>query len=271
VTPEQYNRVGQLYHLALELESAKRAEFLERECAGDELLRREVESLIASHEEQETFLAALAVEVVARQMAEETTLSINQQIGHYRVLSLLGKGGMGEVYLAQDTKLSRKVALKLLPARFTQNADRLRRFVREAKAASALNHPSILTIHEIGQEGDNHFIVTEFVDGQTLRQRMKDARISLTEALDVAIQIASALRAAHAAGIIHRDIKPENVMTREDGLVKVLDFGLAKLAEGGPGDKEKKPLSPPPAHIFGRGDGHAAVHVAGAGARAAGG
>jgi serine/threonine protein kinase len=231
VTPEQYDRVGQLYHQALELENAERAEFLERECADDELLRREVESLIASHEEQESFLAAPAVEVVAKQIAEKTALSISQQIGYYHIISLLGRGGMGEVYLAQDARLGRKVALKLLPARFTQDADRLRRFVQEAKAASALNHPSILTIHEIGQEDGNHFIVTEFVDGETLRQRMNAAWMNLTEALDIAISVAGALRAAHEAGIIHRDIKPENVMVRADGLVKVLDFGLAKLTE----------------------------------------
>jgi protein kinase-like protein/phospholipase A2-like protein/VCBS repeat protein len=215
----------------LELDGAERAEFLERECAGDEELRREVESLVASHEEQEPFLSAPAVEVVARRLAEETTLSINKQIGHYRVLSLLGRGGMGEVYLAQDTRLGRKVALKLLPARFTQDEDRLRRFAQEAKAASALNHPGILTIHEIGQEENDHFIVTEFVDGQTLRQLMKAARMELAQSIDIAIQVAGALRAAHEAGIIHRDIKPENVMARADGLIKVLDFGLAKLTE----------------------------------------
>src|SRR5262245_36649615 len=142
MTPEQYQRVGQLYHQALELDNAERAGFLERECAGDESLRREVESLIASHEEQKSFLAAPAVEVVAKQIAEGTTLSIGQHIGHHRIISLLGRGGMGEVYLAQDTRLGRKVALKLLPAEFTRDAGRVRRFEQEARAASALNHPN---------------------------------------------------------------------------------------------------------------------------------
>jgi serine/threonine protein kinase len=231
VTPEQYNRVGQLYHQALELGGDERAEFLERECDGDELLRREVESLIASHEEQQSFLAAPAVEVVAKQMADEDALSAGQQISHYRIISLLGKGGMGEVYLAQDTRLSRKVALKALPSKFTQDTERVRRFEREARTASALNHPNILSIHEIGQEGGRHYIVTEFVDGETLRQYCERTKVTLNDALDIAIQVAGALAAAHEAGVVHRDIKPDNVMLRRDGYVKVLDFGLAKLVE----------------------------------------
>jgi len=155
---------------------------------------------------------------------------IGKTLSHYQVTEKLGSGGMGEVYLAQDTQLRRNVALKLLPAQFTQDEDRLQRFEQEARAASALNHPNILTIYEIGQVGDSHFIATEFIDGQTLRRQMT-SRLSLIEALDIVIQVASALTAAHAAGILHRDIKPENVMLRPDGLVKVLDFGLAKLAE----------------------------------------
>ena len=133
--------------------------------------------------------------------------------------------------LHSDAKLDRKVALKLLPAEFTGNKDRLRRFIQEAKAASSLNHPNIITIHEIGQAEGAHFIATEFIDGQTLRHRMAHARMTFTDILDVSIQAASALHAAHAAGIIHRDIKPENIMLRPDGYVKVLDFGLAKLTE----------------------------------------
>lgn len=138
---------------------------------------------------------------------------------------------MGEVYLAEDTKLRRKVALKLLAADLTKNEDRLRRFEQEAQAASALNHPNILTIHEIGSAGDAHFIATEFIDGETLRQRMVRSRMTIREVLDVAVQVAGALAAAHSAGIIHRDIKPENIMLRPDGYIKVLDFGLAKLTE----------------------------------------
>ena len=138
---------------------------------------------------------------------------------------------MGEVYLAQDTKLDRKVALKTLPASVAADRNRMHRFVQEAKAASALNHPNIITIHEIDETDTGHFMATEFIDGETLRERMRSAPMKLTEVLDVAAQIASALSAAHAAGIIHRDIKPENVMLRRDGIVKVLDFGLAKLRE----------------------------------------
>jgi eukaryotic-like serine/threonine-protein kinase len=153
------------------------------------------------------------------------------RLGRYEVCSLLGAGGMGEVYLAQDTRLRRPVALKLLPSDFTRNKDRLVRFEQEAYAASALNHPNILTIYEIGQAGDIRFIATEFIDGVTLRQRITSTQMEVTEVLDTAVQIASALAAAHQAGIVHRDIKPENIMVRHDGYVKVLDFGLAKLIE----------------------------------------
>ena len=147
------------------------------------------------------------------------------------MISSLGVGGMGEVFLAEDTKLGRKVALKTLPAEFTNNKERLRRFQQEARAASALNHPNIMTIYEIGAEGGANFIAAEHIDGVTLRVRLKSGRIELDEALDVALQTAFAISAAHEAGIVHRDIKPENIMLRRDGIVKVLDFGLAKLTE----------------------------------------
>lgn len=151
--------------------------------------------------------------------------------GRYEVLSQLGAGGMGEVYLAHDAQLNRKVALKVLPADLISNRERLRRFEQEARAASALNQPNIITIHEIGAEGDRHFIATEFIAGETLRRKLQTTRLEIEETLNIAIQIAAALDAAHRSGIVHRDIKPENVMLREDGLVKVLDFGLAKLTE----------------------------------------
>ena len=163
-------------------------------------------------------------------MPDEENLKVGQKIGHYEITALLGKGGMGEVYLAQDTKLSRKVALKFLPGAFTQDQERLRRFEQEARATSALNHPNILTIFEIGEADERHYIATEFIEGQTLRQRIAVGSLKLGETLDIAEQIASGLSAAHGAGIVHRDIKPENIMIRRDGLVKVLDFGLAKLA-----------------------------------------
>jgi serine/threonine protein kinase len=154
---------------------------------------------------------------------------LNKTLSHYRILSTIGSGGMGEVYLAEDTRLDRKVALKLLPAEFITNADRVRRFVLEAKAASALNHPNIITIYEIGEADSIHFIATEFIDGVTLSQHMKQAPMTPGEALDVAIQVASALSAAHEAGIVHRDVKPQNIMIAARGQVKVLDFGLAKV------------------------------------------
>src|SRR5438132_13486801 len=161
------------------------------------------------------------------------TLASGTQLGRYEVRSKSGAGGMGEVYLAQDTKLDRKVALKILPAGLAANQDRMRRFVQEAKAASALNHPNIITIYEIDETASGHFIAAELIEGETLRER-EQKPLQLSESLDIATQLASALAAAHAAGIVHRDIKPENVMLRHDGIVKVLDFGLAKLTDRAP-------------------------------------
>ena len=158
-------------------------------------------------------------------------LSPGTSLGRYEIHSQLGAGGMGEVYLAHDTRLNRKVALKVLPADLVSNRERLHRFEQEAQAASALNHPNIITIHEVGAEGDTHFIATEFVDGETLRRKWQTTRLEAIETLNIATQIAAALDAAHRSNIVHRDVKPENVMVREDGIVKVLDFGLAKLTE----------------------------------------
>jgi serine/threonine protein kinase/tetratricopeptide (TPR) repeat protein len=170
-------------------------------------------------------------------------LSAGTKLGRYEIRSPLGAGGMGEVYLAQDTKLDRRVALKILPADVAAHLDRMKRFVQEAKAASALNHPNIITIHEIDETDSGHFIATEFIDGETMRDHMRSTPMKFAEVLDVAAQIANALSAAHAAGIVHRDIKPDNIMLRRDGIVKVLDFGLAKLAEQegtGPEDKTRE-------------------------------
>lgn len=158
-------------------------------------------------------------------------LTIGENLGHYKVQSAIGAGGMGEIYRASDTRLRRDVAIKILPEKFMQNASAVERFMREAHAASALNHPNILTIYDIGKHDEIHFIATEFVEGQTLRERIKAASLALAEALDIAVQVSGALVAAHAAGIVHRDIKPENIMVRPDGYVKILDFGLAKLSE----------------------------------------
>src|SRR5262245_3193711 len=175
----------------------------------------------------------------------------------YEIISPLGAGGMGQVYLARDTRLERKVALKLLLEERTKDDQRLLRFEQEARAASALNHPNIITIYEIGDFDSTHFIATEFIEGMTLRKILAEGKMPTIVALDVAIQIASALSAAHEAGIIHRDIKPENVMLRRDGIVKVLDFGLAKLTEEGQGDKETRgpgensPLATDPGTVMG--------------------
>ncbi|HZO83600.1 MAG TPA: serine/threonine-protein kinase, partial [Verrucomicrobiae bacterium] len=232
MTPEQYRRVGELYHAAMELAPEARSDFLTASCGGDDELRREVESLLWADERADGFTSAKVAGVAAIMAAQQKNHSlIGRNVSHYQVLSLLGAGGMGEVYLAQDTRLGRKVALKLLPRAFTRDEERLRRFRREARLVSALNHPNILTIYEDGLTGETHFIASEFVDGQTLRQRLRGGRLGLSESLDLAIQTASALSAAHEAGIVHRDIKPENVMLRRDGIVKILDFGLAKLAE----------------------------------------
>jgi len=156
---------------------------------------------------------------------------IEQSISRYNIIKKLGAGGMGEVYLAEDTRLQRQVALKLLPVHLIGDQDSMRRFRQEARAVSALNHPNILTLHEIGEADGYHFIVTEFIEGQTLRSHLTQSRMAVGAALDIAIQATSALVAAHAKGVVHRDIKPENIMLRHDGYVKVLDFGLAKLTE----------------------------------------
>jgi serine/threonine protein kinase len=174
---------------------------------------------------------------------EPSPRHVGRQLGHYEVLALLGEGGMGAVYAARDTKLGRKVALKLLPSDFTDDPNRLRRFEQEARAASALNHPNILTIYEISETDGTQFIATEFVDRETIRQRMARAPMKIDEVLRVTEQVVSALAAAHEAGIIHRDIKPENIMLRRDGLVKVLDFGLAKLINQQTSDPEATTLA----------------------------
>src|SRR5213593_2214935 len=239
MTPERWEQVGKFYQAALALQPAERETFLDDACRDDTAMRREVESLLAAEDGAGSFLAAGAMKDAAKMLVEEKSLSlVGKELGHYHVLSLLGSGGMGEVYLAEDARLKRKVALKLLPAGLTANQDRLRRFEQEARAASALNHPNIITIHEIGEVDGLNFIVTEFIAGETLRQRMATARLNLATVLDVATQTAGALAAAHAAGIVHRDLKPENIMVRPDGLIKVLDFGLAKLTEPRTSDVE---------------------------------
>src|ERR1051325_2573356 len=234
MNPELWRKIEELYYAALEREPRERAVFLDAACGGDEALRGEIESLLAYESRAENFIESPALEVAAGLLAgHQPALEAGQSLGHYRLLSFIGAGGMGEVYAAQDTRLGRRIAIKLLPGQFTKDRDRVRRFELEARAASALNHPNILTIHDIGQSDQTHYLATEFVEGETLRRRLLGGRIEVAQTLDLTCQIASALAAAHQAGIVHRDIKPENLMLRPDGYVKVLDFGLAKLVEQG--------------------------------------
>lgn len=229
MTPERYQRIKEVFHSALERAADERPAFLADACGGDTALLAKVEALIAAAEQPGDFMDAPAYEVAADMLVEKLTGSLEGlRIGHYQIKELLGSGGMGEVYLAKDTRLGRRVALKLLPDYLTDDESRVRRFKQEARAASALNHPNILTIYEIEQADGRYFIATEFVEGETLRQRVKSGQLKLSEALEIALQIAQALSKAHQVGIVHRDIKPENIMLDAEGRVKVLDFGLAK-------------------------------------------
>jgi serine/threonine-protein kinase len=226
VNSESWQRVKELFEAASELGPTEQTAFLAQVCFDDEEVRQEVESLLAAHERDPDFMNKPAGNLLG---GDKPVLAAGQSFGHYEEISPLGEGGMGQVYLALDTRLGRKVALKLLPLACTNEADRVQRLEQEARAASALNHPNIVTIHDIGNIDSVNFMATEFVDGRTLREYMTNVQMTVGEVLDVAAQVASALQAAHEAGIVHRDIKPENIMVRRDGVVKVLDFGLAKL------------------------------------------
>jgi serine/threonine protein kinase/tetratricopeptide (TPR) repeat protein len=232
---ERWKQVNDLFQSAVERAPEARIAFLDEACHGDEGLRREVESLLTSHERSKNFIELPAYEVAPELVTNERAGAlIGKLIGHYRIESLIGVGGMGEVYLARDERLGRKAALKLLPDRLTTDETQLSRFKNEARSASALNHPNILTVYEIGAEGNVQFIATEFIEGVTLRASIASGRMNSHAALEIAVQVASALTAAHEAGVVHRDIKPENIMLRPDGYVKVLDFGIAKLTEQRP-------------------------------------
>ncbi|MGH9942954.1 MAG: protein kinase domain-containing protein [Pyrinomonadaceae bacterium] len=231
MNPERWQQLERLYQAALERAAGERSAFLEQACAGDEQLRREVERLIASHESQDSFLQGAAFDLGMELLAnEESELLAGEEVGPYRLFSFLGSGGMGQVYLARDMRLGRKVAVKLLPASVTANPERVQRFRQEARAASTISHPSVAHVYEVGEAEGRQYIAMEFVDGMTLRERLSQAgRLAPPEAISLAVQVAAALSAAHAVGILHRDIKPENIMLGRNGSVKVLDFGLAKL------------------------------------------
>jgi serine/threonine protein kinase len=230
----RWREIEELFHAACELETSQRAAFLDQACAGDAELRSEVETLLASVTDRSQFIEA-SLENAARDLIEHphpAVLAVGQRFGAYQIIRLLGAGGMGSVSLAQDTRLPRKVALKTLNPALIHDESSRRRFEGEARAASALNHPNILTVFEYGEVEGIHFIASEYVEGVTLRERLSHGALAPDQALDIALQIAAGMSVAHAAGLAHRDIKPENIIIRTDGIVKILDFGIAKLTEG---------------------------------------
>ena len=233
MSPERWQQIKALLEKAWQRDPGDRNAFLDEACAGDNALRSELETLLDSHARSGDFIESPAFQIMAESLIE-SSLNTGLRFGPYEIIGRLGSGGMGDIYLAEDTRLGRKVVIKTLPKHFTKDVDRVRRFQLEAKAASALSHPNIITIYEIGQLDELHYIATEFIDGQTLRQRIATSQLKISETLKIAINVATALLAAHEAGIVHRDIKPENIMLRADGVVKVLDFGLAKLTESNP-------------------------------------
>jgi len=228
--PQRWQRVKEIFEGALGRHGAERESFLEQCCEGDADVREEVESLLRSYEVAGSFMEEPAVAQAADDLAAEQKLTPGQRVNHYQIVNLIGEGGMGEVYLATDTTLGRRVALKVLPAFVSKDPERLRRFTQEARAASRLSHPNVCVVHEVGETDDGRpFIAMEYVEGMTLRQRIRSHAMKLGDVLDIAIQVADALTAAHESGIVHRDIKPENIVIRPEGYVKILDFGLAKL------------------------------------------
>ena len=237
MTTERWQKIERLYHATLEREESQRSAYLREVCVGDEQLLQEVESLLAQENRAEEFLERPAMEVAAKVLAENQSQSslVGRQLGSFKVVSLLGAGGMGEVYQAHDTKLGRDVAIKVLPAAFVHDAERLARFQREARMLASLNHPNIATIFGLEQSDGMNYLVMELVPGHTLGERVSSSALKIEEALKVAAQIAEALEAAHEKGVIHRDLKPANVKVTPEGRVKVLDFGLAKAFAGGGG------------------------------------
>ena len=228
--PGRWQQIEEIYSHALSCAPGDLDSYLRKACREDEPLRREVESLLAANDRAGSFLGP---QHLSRQ-PDERSLG-GRKLDHYVIGALLGSGGMGDVFAARDEKLDRPVAIKVLPSEFTRDPARLLRFQREARAASSLNHPNIITIYDIGDAGGIHYIATEFIEGRTLRELLAGGALEPKEAVRIAAQCASALDAAHRAGIIHRDIKPENIMVRPDGLVKILDFGLASIGSDAAG------------------------------------
>ena len=229
--PERWQKCAEIFNTALEQPADKRSAYLDQSCAGDESLRGQVELLLRCHHQADGFIESPAFESAPDLLLGDNDALLGKQLGFYRIDSILGIGGMGVVYLAEDERLGRKVGLKLLPPSLAADAKQLEKLKLEARTASALNHPNIVTIHEIGEIDGTHYIATEYIEGRTLRDRMETGPVPPNEAIDIAQQIAGALSVAHEAGIVHRDIKPENIMLRPDGYVKILDFGIAKFAQ----------------------------------------
>src|SRR5688572_16310485 len=225
---DDWQRVKSVFEQALAVDETGRSAFLAAACGSDALLRQRVDALLASHAASPSFLETSASSVL--DLPRPGADLSGQTVGTYRLQSRIGAGAMGEVYAAHDEKLDRRVAVKLIAKDLAQDMDRLQRFRQEAHAASSLNHPNIVVVHDFGELDGRPFIVTELVEGVTLRDRLRQGPLPIAEAIEIALQVTGALAAAHARGLVHRDIKPENVMVRPDGYVKVLDFGLAKLA-----------------------------------------
>ena len=231
MTPERYARLNELLDGAQERSASEWPAFLAAACQGDEDLAREAARLLALEQTLDDFLSTPALDASARDIALTSRDAMpGRVLGHYEVVGHLG-GSMADVYLAFDRRLDRQVVLKMLPSGLVTDAPRLSRLRREARLLSALNHPNVVTIHDVGEAGGRAFLTTEFVEGHSLRERLRDGPIPVALAVGMALQVAAALEAAHAAGILHRDIKPDNLMVRPDGLVKVLDFGIAKAAD----------------------------------------
>ena len=229
MTPQRFEHVQDLYTRAVELPEPQRAAFLKEACGGDSDLRRDVESLLAQEESARSFMEEPAVKAAAKTLIQTSTGTwIGRRISHHEILAFLGAGGMGEVYRALDTKLKREVAIKILPAEWSQDSDRVHRFKREAELLATLNHPRIAHIYGFEESEETACLVLELVEGETLADELKRGPVPLDRALQIAQQIAEALEAAHDREIIHRDLKPANIKITPDGTVKVLDFGLAK-------------------------------------------
>jgi serine/threonine-protein kinase len=226
--PERLKALDEIFHDALDLPPERRAAFLDEACANDSGLRTEVETLIFAHEQSGDFIQGSAADVAA--LLLRSGALYGKKVAQYEVDELLGTGGMGEVYLATD-RMGRKVALKVLAARLVRDRQYVTRFLHEARALLALNHPNIVTVYDIGEADGIYYIASELIEGETLRVELSRGGLTLGRALEIAIQICTAIAAAHDKGVVHRDVKPENVMLRSDGYVKMLDFGIAKLTE----------------------------------------